>query len=384
MFIHGFEGSWLQHPFWRTRFLLDRPADLALVRACDVTAVVIDLSKGVGPEKRGRGRAAPVVAPPEPGKADREQVRGMIAQAHGVARSIYEDAAQGLPIDARGAADLVVEIADCVARNPGMFIDIARLKSKDQYTYLHSVSVCGLMVNLARTIGLDDAAVRAMGLAGLLHDVGKMSIPPEVLNKPGRLDAAEFALIKQHPVAGHAMLAGAEGINQEALDVCLAHHEKIDGSGYPHGLKGKEISLAARMGAICDVFDALTSDRAYKEGWTPVRAVTEMFGWNGHFDPELLFHFCRSIGVGPTGTLVRMGSGRLGVVLPDGNQGARSKIRLFYSAEHRCPIVLEDFFRGLGDTVVRVENPSDWGFSDWDAAVRLLSEGQQALPDSSR
>ncbi len=387
MFIHGFEGSWLKHPFWRTRFLLDRQADLDLLRTSEVTAVVIDLSRGIGPDRRGRRHAPPPPPPPpitspEPGKADREQVRGTIARAHGVARGIYESAAGGLPIDAREAAEVVMEIADCVARNPGMFVDIARLKSKDEYTYLHSVSVCGLMVNLARTIGLDDEAVRAMGLAGLLHDVGKMSIPAEVLNKPGRLDAVEFALIKQHPVAGHAMLREAEGINPEALDVCLAHHEKMDGSGYPYGLKGAEISLAARMGAICDVFDALTSDRAYKDRWTPVRAVTEMFGWAGHFDPQLLFHFCRSIGVGPTGTLVRMGSGRLGVVLPDGNQGARSKIRLFYSAEHRCPIVLEDFFRGLGDSVVGVENPADWGFSDWDAAVRLLSEGHNAFPDS--
>lgn len=389
MFIHGFEGSWLKHPFWRTRFLLDRPADLELLRTSEVSAVVIDLSRGIGPDKRGRRHAPPPPPPPpevplptEPSKADRELVRGTIARAHGVARGIYESAADGVPIDAREAAEVVEDIADCVARNPGMFVDIARLKSKDEYTYLHSVSVCGLMVNFARTIGLEDDTARAMGLAGLLHDVGKMSVPVEVLNKPGRLDAAEFALIKQHPIAGHAMLRNAEGINQEALDVCLAHHEKMDGSGYPYGLKGAELSLAARMGAICDVFDALTSDRAYKDRWTPVRAVTEMLGWTGHFDPELLFHFCRSVGVGPTGALVRMGSGRLGVVLPDGAQGVRSKIRLFYSAEQNCPIALEDYFRGLGDTVVSVEKPADWGFSDWDAAVRLLSDGQQALPDS--
>ncbi|MBB4838324.1 putative nucleotidyltransferase with HDIG domain [Sphingomonas kyeonggiensis] len=389
MFIHGFEGSWLKHPFWRSRFLLERPADLALLRTCDVTAVVIDLSRGVGPDP-----SAPPPPPPAPMflpeplaeavKADRDYARRTIARAHGVARGIYENAGQGRPIDAREATAVVAEIADCVARNPGMFVDMARLKSKDEYTYLHSVSVCGLMVNLARQIGLDEAAMRAMGLAGLLHDVGKTSVPATVLNKPGRLDDAEFAMIKRHPEAGHAMLRGAEGINQEALDVCLMHHEKMDGSGYPFGLKGAEISLAARMGAICDVFDALTSDRAYKDRWTPLRAVTEMFGWTGHFDPELMFQFCRSIGVAPTGLLVRMASGRLGVVLPDGGQGLRSMVRLFYSAEHRRMIPLEDIFRGMKEVVVGLENPADWGFSDWDAAVRLLSEGHNALPDSQR
>lgn len=389
MFIHGFEGSWLKHPFWRSRFLLERPADLALLRTCEVTAVLIDLSRGIGPD-------LPVVPPPPPApmflsepspeaaRADREHARRTITRAHGVARGIYDNAGKGLPIDTREAAAVVVEIADCVARNPGMFIDMARLKSKDEYTYLHSVSVCGLMVNLARQLGLDDKTVRAMGLAGLLHDVGKTSIPAAVLNKPGRLDDAEFALIRQHPEAGHAMLRGAEEINQEALDVCLMHHEKMDGSGYPFGLKGAEISLAARMGAICDVFDALTSDRSYKDRWTPLHAVTEMFGWAGHFDPELMFEFCRSIGVAPSGLLVRMRSGRLGVVLPDGGQGLRSKIRLFYSADHRRAIPLEDVFRGMGEVVIGLEAPADWGFSDWDAAVRLLTEGYNALPDSPR
>lgn len=387
MFIHGFEGSWLKHPFWRSRFLLERPADLALLRACDVTAVVIDLSRGAGPDSPEVIPPAPAPPPdpsPEAVRADREHARQTIAHAQGVARGIYENAGQGLPIDAREAAAVVVEIADCVARNPGMFIDMARLKSKDEYTYLHSVSVCGLMVNLARQLGLGDDTVRAMGLAGLLHDVGKTSVPAQVLNKPGRLDDAEFALIKRHPEAGHAMLRGAEGINQEALDVCLMHHEKLDGSGYPFGLKGEEISLAARMGAICDVFDALTSDRVYKDRWTPLHAVTEMSGWTGHFDPDLMFQFCRSIGVAPTGLLVRLRSGRLGVVLPDGGQGIRSKIRVFYSAERRRAVALEDIFRGVGDVVVGPEDPADWGFDNWDAAVRKLSEGYNALPDSPR
>lgn len=386
MFIHGFEGSWMAHPFWRTRFLLERPADLALLRGSSVSAVLIDVSRGAAPDPAKTLPEAvpaqlPPAASPEALRADRDHARQTIAHARGVAQEIYENAQNGLSIDAREAIPVVAEIAECVARNPAMFIDMARLKTKDQYTYLHSVSVCGLMVNLAREIGLDDETVRAMGLAGLLHDVGKMTVPAEVLNKPGRLDAGEFALIKQHPEAGHAMLHGAEGINQQALDVCLMHHEKIDGSGYPFGLKGEAISLAARMGAICDVYDALTSDRVYKDRWTPLRAVTEMHSWTGHFDPDLLFAFCRSIGVAPTGWLVRLQSGRLGVVLPEGTQEARSKIRVFHSAVTRRAVALEDLFRGLGDRVVGTEDPADWGFTDWDAAVRKLRDGQPALPD---
>lgn len=384
MFIHGFEGSWLEHPFWRSRFLLDRPADLELLQASGVAVVVIDLARGVGPDP-----AAPVatsqVQPEEPTpeslRADRERTREAIAHARRVAEEIYENGRQGLPIDASEAVPVVAEIAVCVARNPAMFIDMVRLRTKDEYTYLHSVSVCGLMVNLAREIALDDDTARAMGLAGLLHDVGKMTVPADVLNKPGRLNEYEFEMIKQHPENGHIMLYGGKGVNEEALDVCLMHHEKIDGTGYPFGLEGEAISLAARMGAICDVYDALTSDRAYKERWTPLHAVTEMNRWAGHFDTQLLYAFCHSIGVAPTGWLARMRSGRLGVVLPDGHQETRSKIRAFHCALTRRPVQLEDLFKGQGDLVIGFEDPADWGFTDWPAAVRKLSDGHMALPD---
>lgn len=388
MYIYGFEGSWLKHPFWRSQFLLESPEDLALLRASDVPAVLIDLSRGIGPDPSPEPAIAaqPEPAPGEPSheavRAERERVRKAIDHARQVTTEIYENARTGAAIDARVAGPVVDEIAECVARNPAMFIDMARLKSKDEYTYLHSVSVCGLMVNLAREIGLDEARVRAMGLAGLLHDVGKMAVAAEILNKPGPLSEDEFELIKEHPENGHVMLYGGKGVNQEALDVCLMHHEKVDGSGYPFGLEGEAISLAARMGAICDVYDALTSDRIYKERWTPLRAVTEMYGWAGHFDPALLFAFCHSIGIAPTGLMVRMRSGRLGVVLPDGTQGTRSKIRAFLSASTRRPVPLEDLFKGLGDVVLGFEDPADWGFTDWDAAVRKLIEGHGVQPDT--
>jgi len=383
MFIHGFEGSWLQHPFWRGRFLLDQPEDLALLRASLVSGVLIDPARGLDVDA-APADPEPVAAEalPDPGASDPAETRLTIERAGLVSKAIYEDAREGRLIDARIAEPIVAEIAECVARNPAMFFDMARLKSKDEYTYLHSVSVCALMVNLARELELDEARVRALGLAGFLHDVGKMAVPAEVLNKPGRLDEAEFAAMRRHPEEGHAMLAGSPGITQDALDVCLLHHEKIDGTGYPYGLKDDAIGLAARMGAICDVYDALTSHRVYKEPWTPVRAVSEMDRWKGHFDEKLLFAFCRSLGIGPTGRLVRLRSGRLGVAVPDGTQGTRSKIRIFYSAETRRPVPLQDLFRGLGDRAVGVEDPADWGFRDWDAAVAKLIDGQQVMPDA--
>lgn len=393
MYIHGFEGSWFSHPFWRTRFLLERPEDLAAVVASEVSAVVIDVERGLPPsppEIAPRASAprvsmplatgaAVAMAPRDTAKTDREQARKTIARSKRVMKGVFDGARLGDPVDAEAVMPVVEDISSAVDRNPAMFIDMARLKSKDEYTYMHSVSVCALMVNLARQIGLDEDAVRSMGLAGLLHDVGKMAVPDEVLNKPGKLTEAEFALIRAHPEQGHAMLEHGEGVTQDVLDVSLFHHERIDGTGYPYGLKGDAISLAARMGAICDVYDALTSDRQYKQGWTPLKAVTEMHGWHGHFDRELLFKFFRGIGVVPTGLLVRMRSNRLGIALPDGGKETRSKVRVFHCALERVPVTLEDVFlcsSGGADHIVSEEDPDRWGFADWPKLSEQLIAGR--------
>jgi putative nucleotidyltransferase with HDIG domain len=390
MYIQGFEGSWFSHPFWRTRFLLEREEDLAAVLASEVAAVVIDIDRGLAPAavapplapraSRVPATAKVTLAPRDIARADREQARKAIARAKRDVKRVFDGARLGQPVDAGAVVSVVDEIAEAVDHNPAMFIDMARLKSKDEYTYLHSVSVCALMVNLARQIGLDAPTVRAMGLAGLLHDVGKMGVPDAVLNKPGPLDADEFALIRAHPEHGHAMLEKGEGVTQEVLDVSLLHHEKIDGSGYPFGLKGDAISLAARMGAICDVYDALTSDRAYKQGWPPLRAAAEMHGSTGHFDAALLFQFFRSINVVPMGLLVRMRSNRLAITLPDGANETRSKVRIFHCAVARTPLTLEDVFLSSAgdDHIVSEEDPGRWGFADWQSLAQRLMAGGTA------
>ena len=158
-------------------------------------------------------------------------------------------------------------------RNAGALLGLVRLKSHDDYTFMHSVAVCTLMVVLSRRMGLTEAQVCEAGLAGLLHDVGKARIPLAVLNKPGALSADEYRLVQGHPRLGHDMLAEAGVPTAAVLDVCLHHHERPDGQGYPEGLCGADFSLQARMGAVCDVYDAITSNRPYKSGWGPADSI---------------------------------------------------------------------------------------------------------------
>lgn len=335
MYVQGFEGSWLDHPFWRTRFRISTAKQLENVRNSAVTAIL------VRDEAAGERRSEPAPAPPRPSSTrprsnapdhPRRRVRQTaprqamtVAQEHRraarvAARSkqavsrLFEDVRLGRVVKAAKLVQLVDEITGSVERNADAFISIARLKTRHEYTYMHSVAVCALMINLARQLRLPEPAVREAGLAGLLHDIGKAVMPVSILDKPGRLDAEEFATIKSHPVRGYELLMRSDGVPGSALDVCLHHHERVDGSGYPDGFDGRRLTLFAKMSAICDVYDAITSARAYKDPWNPNKAMARMREWTGHFDEELLVAFTRSIGVYPVGALVELQSGRLGIV----------------------------------------------------------------------
>lgn len=384
MFVHGIEGSWLSHPFWRRRFLLRSTSDIAALRDADIAFVTIDTARGLAPieEPEPIIITEPVVANVPTGiTAERERAVDIVARTRESIRGVFEDARLGKAIDTDRVAAVVDEISESVQRNAYALISVVRLKSKDDYSYLHSVAVCALMVNFARHLGLSDDAVREFGLAGLVHDIGKMDVPSEILNKPGRLTDEEFAIARLHPERGCAILDRADAIPATAIDVCRHHHEKIDGTGYPFGLKGSEISLAARMGAICDVYDALTSDRAYKDAWSPIEAATAMHGWHGQFDHDLLFTFYQSIAVFPVGMVVRLRSQRLAVVLSNGRRASRPRLRVFYDTAVNGLVDPRDIILADDDackTVIRAENPTDWGARDWPAlCVHLLQESDK-------
>ncbi|WP_454702980.1 HD-GYP domain-containing protein [Agrobacterium burrii] len=163
------------------------------------------------------------------------------------------------------AADKAVERIMLEAMtNAGAMIAVAKLKKKDEGTFLHSLSVSALMVTFGRNLGLSEEAVRLLGLGGLVHDLGKMVLPVELLRKAGKLTAEEMDIIRTHPARGYEMVIRIEGMPKDVLDICLYHHEKFDGTGYPHQLAGSAIPQVARIAAICDVYDALTSVRPYK------------------------------------------------------------------------------------------------------------------------
>lgn len=387
MYVQEFCGSWMDHPFWKSKFLLNSPQDLQRIRASSIGELWIDVSKGLDVEagavvsteaEAQKEVEATLMAAVQPRStalsasmdAELERAAKLCARSKQAVLSMFGDARMGKALNFEQAESLVEEISDSVMRHPNALISLARLKHADEYTYMHSVAVCALMIALARQLGLGEGAVREAGLAGLLHDVGKMAIDQDVLNKPGKLSDAEFSAVRRHPEAGGKILLAGKQVSALVLDVCLHHHEKVDGSGYPHGLQGEQISLFARMGAVCDVYDAITSNRPYKQGWDPAESIRKMAEWKGHFDEEVFQAFVKTVGIYPVGALVRLESGRLAVVL---EQNAKSllvpKVKAFFLAKskvHIPPVLIDLSKANAQDRIVGRESAAAWGFEHLD------------------
>ena len=397
MYLKEFCGSWMDHPFWRNSFVITDPKDVERILASNITEVWIDSSKGLDiaagetavseEESEARvdaelSRAAQAQRETAPVPAAEEFARAakICAQSKLAVTSMFQEARMGKAVDTANAQKLVEEINDSVSRNPGALISLARLKTADDYTYMHSVAVCALMIALSKQLGLSEQETRRAGIAGLLHDLGKALMPMEVLNKPGKLTDEEFAIIKKHPAEGHRLLLGNSGADEMMLDVVLHHHEKIDGTGYPKGLKGEEISLFAKMGAVCDVYDAITSNRPYKAGWPPSESLRKMAEWaKGHFDQRVFQAFVKSLGIYPIGSLVRLESGRLGLVIDQSEKSLLAPcVKVFYSTHSQARILPEiiDLSRpGCHEKIAGREDPAKWNFPDLDD----LWSGQKGL-----
>ena len=318
----------------------------------------------------------------KPGNHAQECVRAraIMTEARGLVKGIHESVANGERIDPRTLDPVVDAIAASIQRDPTAIPSVTRLKLRHEYTFYHSVAVCGLMVGLARALRLDEAEMHQIGLAGLLHDIGKARIPNALLNKPGPLDDKEFALVREHTVRGHEILCDAGGVSDLVLDVVLNHHERIDGRGYPARKSGPAISVHARMGAVCDVYDAVTSARSYKPAWSPGEAQEWMRGTEGHFDRAVMNAFAKTVGAFPYGSLVRLAGDRLGVVLDPGQGDPLDPpVMIFMDAASKRPLPPLRIDRA-GRSIVAVEYAERLGIPDWTATrTRILRDSGATL-----
>lgn len=380
MYLHELGGAWLDHPFWRSSFKIGDAQTLQKIRGSGIREAWIDTAKGL--DVAGGVTEAEAVAeveldlqtslaeaaPPRRLSTADEVARAREICLRAVAEvgSLFHEARMGKAIQAETLLPVATTIAASVERNPGVFSALLRLRQQDTYTYMHSVSVGALMVGLGRQLGLESHELPELGLAGLVHDIGKVGVELELLNKKGRLTEEEFDRLREHAHYGHRLLAKGNA-SEIALNVARHHHERNDGSGYPDRLAGDAISIHARMAAVCDVYDATTSDRPYKEAWQPAHALRKMAEWSrSQYDTRVFHAFVRTVGIYPIGTLVRLGSGYLGVVLDQNEQALLAPcVKVFYSIERarRIPPQVVDLAQA-GDEILSHEDPGVWGISD--------------------
>ncbi|WP_338524459.1 HD-GYP domain-containing protein [Pseudomonas batumici] len=399
MYVQSFCGTWMDHPFWRSHFLLDDPQDLEKIRSCGIAALWIDTSKGLDvqlDEQPSASTSEPALEPLAIPAQERSRNRPRIAMSDEVIHALnlcartkaavldmFSDLRMGRAVYPEQISQLVADISDSLMRHPDALISLARLKTSDEYTYMHSVAVCGLMMSLAYRLNLPDSLVKEAGIAGILHEVGKVFVPVELLNKTSPLSEAESESLRHHPEVGAKMLLDTRHFSPRVVDVCLHHHEKIDGSGYPHKLCGTQISLFSRMAAVCDTYDTVTSNRHGKEAWAAAEAIRKMAGWTGYFDEQVFHAFVRCVGIYPVGALVLLKSGRLAIVMEQHEQSLLSpRVKVFYSAQLRMPIaqcVIDLAVAGEQDSIASLESVKKWGFKHLDELWSGISIGKQSI-----
>ncbi|KPF91651.1 hypothetical protein IP81_09755 [Novosphingobium sp. AAP83] len=353
MFIHKLEGSWFSHPFWKSKFLLDDPDMLASLRESNVDGVIIDVSRGndvVERQQRTLARAASApaaippaalarptfVRPPPTMPITREfgRAKRTMGDALKVVGKTFIEARLGKAINAQDVEPVIDAIYASVQRNLYAFNGLLRCQNGSEFIYRHSLAVSALMIAMARHMKFAPLDIRDAGMAGLLMDIGVGQLPVD-LSAVGS-DYAQLPpdLKDQHVLLGCSFLKAAGDIPAPVISAVLQHHERLDGSGYPHGISGGAIDRLSRMAAICDAYDTLASSSGAGRGLDPAEAISILRAQPEKFDATLLEKLVETIGVYPVGAFVRMRSNRLAMVVDeDPSDPLSPTVRTFWSID---------------------------------------------------
>lgn len=383
MYLHDLNVDWMSHPFVRSQFKISSDAEIEKIISLGVHELYIDTDRGMDvagdapteAEVKAEIEEQIIKAASEPMPVrismaqEMQRAKKVHQQAHRVVRSVMNDVRLGHAVQMEQVEEVVEAITESIFRNAGALIGLSGIKDKDEYTFLHSVSVCALLVTFTKSMGLDTETVRLAGIGGLLHDTGKIKVPNEILNKPGKLTDAEFDIMRTHPEEGWKVIQQIPGIHDIPLMITLSHHERMDGSGYPHKMPGAEIPQLVRMSSIVDVYDAITSDRCYHKGMPAPEGLRKLWEWSKfHFDPTLVQAFMRTVGIYPVGSLVKLESGRLAVVI-DQNEGnlLMPRVKAIFSTKSNTYItpveidLAKPMGKGGADKITGHEDHNKWG-----------------------
>lgn len=325
MFVSQLDRDWLETPFLIQGFHIEEEEDIDIISEyCDYVFVDDLLSQKPKAEDESsysglasQVKANPnIFAPEVPIEDEHRRIIGTFRKARSLTKSLLDDIRLGGAINSDQAKATVNECVHSVIRHPDALLWMAKMRDENEYTAEHCLNVCILAIAFGRQLGMGDQELQNLGMCGLLHDVGKMKIPPEVLDKPGVLTTNEMRVMMAHTVHGRNLLLSSEGVYTGAVDVAFSHHERIDGLGYPRQLSDESISRYSKIIAIVDAYDAMTADRCYQMAKTSTEAMKIIYKERGrHFDEQLALKFLQTVGLYPAGSIVELYSGSIGLVI---------------------------------------------------------------------
>lgn len=383
MYISDMNRDWVPHNNAKQKGVIQSDVVIQKIIQLGVTEVYIDTEKGIDSQDAVPLKeidAANEKALQEVGKQspnyrakvnlvdEKDKAGKLHVKAKDLVNTVMSDVKIGKTLDMEGFDELADGMLDSLDRNQSALSCLGRIREKDSYLMEHSVNLGVLMSIYGRFRNLSRDVLHDIMVGALLHDIGKIIIPDTILHKPGKLTSEEFDVMKSHVSRGTAILKTTPGISELTILVQSQHHEKLDGSGYPLGLVGDEISEFGKMAAITDVYDAITADRVYHRGITPTAAMKKLLEWSGtHLEETAVIDFIKCMGIYPIGSLVELDSGRLGVVVEVNEHSQESPvIKVIYSLKNRShlkPKILDLSKTLVQDRIVRSIDPKLYGLS---------------------
>lgn len=321
MRVSKLDRPWLDTPFLMQGFTIEDSSDVRVVAEyCEHVWVDLDYVKPASSHISSEGTAC--TAPKRDlshqvtVEEEYQQTHENFQKARTFTGNFLDDVRLGKTVDTETARDTVEECVSSVLRNPDALLWMSKIRQESQYTAEHSLNVCVLAVAFGRHLGLNQQQLETLGMCGLLHDIGKMRVPNEILEKSGPLSKKEMNLMKAHTVHGRNLLLSTPTISPMVIDAAYSHHERIDGQGYPRKINGPDISRFARIISIVDAYDAMTADRCYSKAKSTTVALKIIYEERGkQFDEELALQFIKTIGLFPVGSVVELYNGEIGIVV---------------------------------------------------------------------
>ncbi len=411
MFIVDLDRSWFKHPFLMNQKKITSQEQIEKLKAYGILEVYVDPEKGLVFPQDSAVQEDPTLSSEEiVGRIEEKQVtsqppslsgeiplekelgsaRIVQQEAHTIIREVMQDVRLGKNVESEKVKYVVSRMIESIFRNRDALASLTRIKEYDDYTFVHSINVCILCLTLGRHLNVHPEELQQIGIGALLHDAGKMKVPLQILNKPGRVTEEEFFEIKKHPLYSVEVLEKAGGIPEASKQIALQHHERYNGRGYPYNLQGEDISKFGQISAIVDVYDAITSDRVYKKALSSYEGMQKIYEWAKiDFNQTLVERFIQCMGIYPVGTFTLLDTGEMGIVSSI-NHGKllRPNIHLIYqNFKNRYPQpMVVDLMEKSGDsqgfkrTIITPLDPTPWNIQVDDYLPSLKNDLKGGVP----